>query len=55
LLPPPAVLLCGKPVQSVINIVLTLWVWIPDVIHAFCVVIEYEQTWGQVAKGVERT
>ena len=38
LLPPLAVLLCGKPIQSLLNIVLTLFFWIPGVIHAMLVV-----------------
>ena len=38
LLPPVAVLMCGKPVQSVLNSFLTLCLWIPGVIHAILVV-----------------
>lgn len=38
LLPPLAVLLCGKPVQAVVNLVLTLLLWIPGLIHAVFVV-----------------
>lgn len=38
LLPPLAVLLCGKPFQAVINLGLTLLFWIPGVIHAMLVV-----------------
>lgn len=38
LLPPVAVLLCGKPVQAVLNLVLTLLGWLPGVIHALFVV-----------------
>ena len=37
-LPPPAVLFCGKPIQAVINLLLTMALWIPGVIHAFMVV-----------------
>jgi uncharacterized membrane protein YqaE (UPF0057 family) len=37
-LPPLAVLLCGKPIQFVLNIFLTLLFWIPGVIHAILVV-----------------
>jgi len=40
LLPPLAVLLCGKPVQAFLNCLLTLCFWIPGVIHAFSVVSE---------------
>ena len=38
LLPPIAVLMCGKPVQSILNFFLTLCLWIPGVIHAILVV-----------------
>ena len=38
ILPPLAVLLCGKPVQFILNILLTLLGWIPGVIHAILVV-----------------
>jgi len=37
-LPPLAVLLCGKPIQAVLNLFLTICFWIPGVIHAFMVV-----------------
>ena len=37
-LPPVAVLLCGKPIQAVLNLFLTMCLWIPDVVHAFMVV-----------------
>lgn len=36
--PPLAVLLCGKPIQAVLNFFLTLLGWIPGVIHA-CLVV----------------
>lgn len=40
LLPPLAVLLCGKPIQAVINLIamVTLIGWIPAMIHA-CLVV----------------
>ena len=38
ILPPLAVLLCGKPVQFILNIFLTILGWIPGVIHAILVV-----------------
>ena len=38
ILPPVAVLLCGKPVQALLNLVLTLFFWIPGAIHALFVV-----------------
>ena len=37
-LPPVAVLLCGKPIQAVLNLFLTMCLWIPGVVHAFMVV-----------------
>ena len=40
-LPPLAVLLCGKPVQFLFNILLTLFFWIPGSIHAVLVVHEH--------------
>ncbi|MGR5874521.1 YqaE/Pmp3 family membrane protein [Bacillus pacificus] len=38
LLPPVAVLFCGKPFQAIINFILTLIFWVPGVIHAILVV-----------------
>ena len=38
ILPPVAVLLCGKPVQFVLNIILTCLFWVPGMIHALFVV-----------------
>ena len=32
LLPPVAVLLCGKPIQAVLNFFLTLCFWVPGAI-----------------------
>lgn len=40
ILPPVAVLLAGKPVQALLNCLLTLCLWIPGVIHALLVVNE---------------
>jgi uncharacterized membrane protein YqaE (UPF0057 family) len=37
-LPPVAVLLCGKPIQFFLNLLLTILGWIPGVIHAILVV-----------------
>ena len=42
LLPPLAVLLCGKPFQALLNLVLTLLGWIPGAIHAILVVNGHE-------------
>lgn len=38
LLPPVAVLLCGKPFQALINLVLTAFFYFPGMIHALLVV-----------------
>jgi len=43
LLPPIAVLSCGKPFQAIVNLVLTLCLWIPGVVHAALVVHEYHE------------
>lgn len=40
LLPPVAVLLAGKPVQALLNLVLTLCFYIPGAVHACLVVHE---------------
>ena len=37
-LPPVAVLMCGKPVQFLLNCLLTLLFFIPGMIHAIMVV-----------------
>jgi uncharacterized membrane protein YqaE (UPF0057 family) len=36
--PPLAVLICGKPFQALLSIILTLCFWLPGVIHAILVV-----------------
>ena len=38
ILPPVAVLLCGKPLQALLNLLLTICFWIPGVVHALFVV-----------------
>jgi uncharacterized membrane protein YqaE (UPF0057 family) len=38
ILPPVAVLLKGKPMQALINLVLCFFFWIPAVIHAWIVI-----------------
>lgn len=40
-LPPLAVLFCGKPFQAVLNILLTLCFVVPGVVHALLVVHNY--------------
>ena len=39
-MPPLAVLLTGRPVALLLNLLLTLLGWLPGVIHAFFVVAE---------------
>jgi uncharacterized membrane protein YqaE (UPF0057 family) len=39
-LPPLAVLLAGKPVQAMLNVLLCCLLWIPGVIHALMVVVD---------------
>jgi uncharacterized membrane protein YqaE (UPF0057 family) len=39
--PPLAVLLCGKPIQAILNCFLTLMFWIPGVVHALFVVASH--------------
>lgn len=41
LLPPLAVLMVGKPIQALINLPLTLALWVPGMIHALFVVNNY--------------
>lgn len=55
-LPPLAVLLCGKPVQFLLNILLTLFFWVPGMIHAILVVhahLEDKRT-GRIVHAIER-
>jgi len=40
ILPPVAVLFSGKPVQALLNLILTLFFWLPGAIHAILVVKE---------------
>lgn len=43
LLPPVAVLLCGRPIQALLSIPLTIAFWVPGVIHALLVVHDYHE------------
>jgi uncharacterized membrane protein YqaE (UPF0057 family) len=42
LLPPLAVLLTGRLGSALLNLVLTLFLWVPGMIHAFFVVSDYK-------------
>lgn len=55
-LPPLAVFLCGKPVQGVLNILLTLLFWVPGIIHALFVVLSHkaDQRMERLIKVMER-
>jgi len=55
LLPPVAVLLCGKPFQFVLNILLTILFWIPGMIHALFVVHSHlaDKRTKKIVKAIE--
>ena len=40
--PPVAVLLTGRPIQALLNCLLTLMLWVPGIIHAIFVVNEHK-------------
>jgi uncharacterized membrane protein YqaE (UPF0057 family) len=42
ILPPLAVLLCGKPGQALLNLFLTLLFWVPGAVHALVVVASHK-------------
>lgn len=42
LLPPLAVLMCGKFFQFFLSIIFTICFWVPGIIHALFVVSSYE-------------
>ena len=44
LLPPVAVLLCGKPIQSLLNFFLCCLFIVPGILQAILVVNEYKST-----------
>lgn len=54
--PPLAVLLCGKPIQALVNLLLCLCFWIPGVIHAFAVVNSHkaDKRNNRLIKAIER-
>lgn len=57
LLPPVAVLVAGKPVQALLNVLLTLLFWIPGMIHAIFVVNNYyaDKRTGRIEKAIRET
>lgn len=52
LLPPVAVLLCGKPLLSVLNLILTALGWTPGVIHALLVVNDHKRDLNLMLHGL---
>lgn len=54
-LPPVAVFLCGKPIQGILSIFLTLLFWIPGVIHALFVVHNHlaDKRTDRIVKAIE--
>jgi uncharacterized membrane protein YqaE (UPF0057 family) len=57
IIPPLAVLLCGKPFQALLSIPLTLLGWVPGVVHAVFVVQNHyaDQRNKRLIRAVERT
>ena len=57
ILPPIAVLLCGTPVQAILNLLLTILFWIPGVVHALFVVHSYlaDKRTDRVLEAVEKS
>ena len=42
ILPPVAVLFCGRPFMAILNCFLTLLLWVPGVVHALFIVNEHK-------------
>jgi uncharacterized membrane protein YqaE (UPF0057 family) len=57
ILPPVAVLLCGKPVQFFLNLLLTLCFYVPGAIHAVLVVNNHyaDQRAAKIERAVRTT
>lgn len=56
LVPPLAVLLCGKPVQFLLNLLLCICFWIPGIVHAVLVVNAHlaDQRTRKIVEAIER-
>ncbi len=52
-MPPVAVLLCGKPLLGLLNLVLTMMGWIPGVIHALLVVNDHKRDLRVIRHGFD--
>ena len=57
ILPPVAVFLCGKPVQAILNLLLTSLFWSPGVVHALFVVHSHlaDKRTDRVLEAVEKS
>lgn len=55
LLPPLAVFIAGKPFQAILNIFLTLLLWVPGIIHALFVVNNHyaDKRTGRLIKAIK--
>jgi uncharacterized membrane protein YqaE (UPF0057 family) len=42
LFPPVAVIMCNKPIQAILCVILCFFFWFPGVIHAIMVVAEFK-------------
>jgi uncharacterized membrane protein YqaE (UPF0057 family) len=56
LIPPLAVLLCGKPIQAILALFLTLFFYIPGVVYALIVVSSHkaDKRAASIVKAIER-
>ena len=57
LLPPVAVLLAGKPFQALFNLLLTILLYVPGLIHALLVVHNYyaDKRTARIIKATRKT
>ena len=55
-LPPVAVLSCGKPLQFLLNLLLTLCFWVPGMVHAILVVSAHleDRRTERVVRAIQR-
>lgn len=56
LVPPLAVLLCGKPLQFLLNLALCLCFWVPGIVHAVLVVNAHlaDKRTEKIVEAIER-
>ena len=57
LIPPLAVFLCSKPIQGILNILLTLCFYLPGLIHALFVVSSHlaDKRTDKLVKAIEKS